>query len=52
MIWETRGNFLFPGVTQRLTEWALFITSKNVLLIISKHRVTRIAFILLFFKFF
>lgn len=49
MMGETRGNFLFPGITQRLSEWALFITSKNVLLVISKCSVTGIALILLFF---
>lgn len=48
---ETRGNFLFPGVTQKLIEWALFITSKNVLLVVSKCSVTGIALILLFFFF-
>lgn len=51
MMGETRGNFLFLGITQRLAEWALFITSKNVLLVISKCSVTGIALILLFFVF-
>lgn len=40
MMQETRGNSLFPDVAQRLTEWALFISSKSGLLIISKYSVT------------
>lgn len=51
MMGETRGNFLFLGITQRLAEWALFITSENVLLVISKCSVTGIALILLFLVF-
>lgn len=47
---ESRGNFLFPSITQRLTEWALFLTRENVLLVISNCNVTSIVFILLLFE--
>jgi len=47
---ETRGNFLFLGITQRLTGRALFLTRDNVLLVISRYNVTSIVFILLLFE--
>lgn len=47
---ETRGNFLFLGIAQRLTEQALFLTRENILLVISNCNITSIVFILLLFE--
>lgn len=48
---ETSGNSSFSlGITQRLTDQALFFSRENVLLVISNCNVTSIIFILLLFE--
>lgn len=48
---ETRGTFVFfLGITQRLTDWVLFLSRENVLLVISNCNVTSIIFTLLLFE--